>query len=299
MKNMMNLETLPTDLRFVPKKDMQSIESDFATKYAQVMPKTTLQKNLSWVSFKIMIKKLIHWLSFKYFSKYPTREETFRFYRIEESSLFKLYEALEKRATDMKVCIKYVDMTGFSEDEINGNTENLATKHAETARSDGKTLSLERELSNAGGIQGRTYDLLHLAFGHMVQWSTDDPRMLLTKEEAWAIGYRNHDKSPDIVVDMMSFYEFEAGMMAIEMLQQTLESIDLPSEEKERILQYFTDYVYCDRGYIIQHYRGNHESFQKFWKFGQPIPPRREFPKVSNFIERDPVEIGLIQDKHS
>ncbi len=130
----------------------------------------------------------------------------------------------------------------------------------------------------------------------MVQWSSDDHKLLLTKEEAWAIGYRNHEDSPDCVLDMMSLYEFEAGMQGVEALHQVLDRMTIPEDQKEKILQYFVDYVYGDRDYIIQHYRGNHESFQKFWKFGQDIPPRQTLPAVDSFIERSAVEIGLIRD---
>jgi len=270
--------TVPTDLAFVIAKDIPAIAESFISRYAQVIPVTDFQKK-SLGSAELL-----------------SREETASLYGYTRDLLFNVYGLLEAKARQSGIGIEYVDMTGFSEDTHYGNTENEATKHAETARSDGKNLLLEADLERAGGIEGRMYDLLHLAFGHMVQWSTDDSRMLLTKEQAWQIGYRNHEQSADVVIDMMSLYEFEAGMMAIEVLQETLRPILIHPREKDAILQYFVDYVYADRGYIIQHYRGNHESFQKFWKFGQPIPPRRESPEVQHFIQRTAVEVGLIKD---
>lgn len=276
----------PQDLHFVWQKDQTAIKKDFNQKYAQVVEVTDTQKRLKALPFKT--------------GEELTREETFNLYNIDEKNLFVIYEKLVKKAKASGVSIEYVDMTGFSEDDYHENEhsgDEEHQKHAETARSDGKTLLLEIDIVAAGGIQGRIYDLLHLAFGHMVQWSTEESNMLLTREEAWSIGYRNHEKSPSIVVDMMSFYEFEAGMQGVEALHQVLDEVSLSLEQKETILQYFTDYAYCDRSYIIQHYRGNHESFQKFWVFGQPIPPRQKIPHVQTFIERQAVEIGLIRDK--
>lgn len=280
---MENKITIPNDLQFVLEKNIGSIEKNFTVTYAQEIGVTSVQNRLHALPYKT--------------AEAISREDTFLLYGIYEEDLFLVYEKLEAKARAMGVSIEYIDLTGFKEDEYYENNKADEEKHAETARSDGKNLLLEKDLAKAGGIQGRMYDLLHLAFGHMVQWSTEDPHMLLTKEEAWAIGYRNHEKSPDVVLDMMSLYEFEAGMQAIEMLHKVLKEINILEDQKEKIIQYFVDYVYCDRGYIIQHYRGNHESFQKFWKFGQPIPPRREFPKVETFIERSAVEIGLIRDK--
>jgi hypothetical protein len=284
-KNIMKKDTsIPTDLNFVTEMNIDLLSFQFDEKYSQNTPVTALQK---------------YFLRNKYISAdHLTRDETFNLYMINESSLVKVYRCLEMEAVKMGIVVEYVAMSVFSEDDHYENNENQDTKHAETARSDGKNLLLEVDLKKAGGIQGRMYDLLHLAFGHMVQWSTEDPHMLLTKEQAWSIGYRNHEKSPDIVLDMMSLYEFEAGMLAIEVLRKILmKDRDIPHEEKYSIWQYFVDYVYADRGYIIQHYRGNHESFQKFWKFGQPIPLPQEFPHVECFIQRHAVEVGLIKDQ--
>jgi hypothetical protein len=254
-------------------------------RYSQIFSKTTLQQEME-------------------NSKLPTAEflsriETFEKYDIDERLLFLIYIELEKKAIASGISVEYADITGFSEDDYyeNHHAEPDHKKHAETARSDGKNLLLEKNIDKAGGIQGRMYDLMHLAFGHMVQWSSEDSKLLLTREEAWSIGYRNHETSPDRVVDMMSFYEFEAGMQGIEALRQVLDKMSIIEDQKDRILQYFIDYVYCDSSYIIQHYRGNHESFQKFWKFGQPISPRSHLPMVDTFIKRHAVEIGLIQDR--
>ena len=191
-------------------------------------------------------------------------------------------------------------MQDFSEDDYYENEfaeEVEHKKHAETARSDGKTLVLEKDLKAAGGASARMYDLMHLAFGHMVQWSTEEKNMLLTRDEAWSIGYRNHEKSPDRVLEMMSLYEFEAGMQGLEAVRQALDVSQLSEDQKERVTQYFTDYVYADRDFIIQHYRGNHNKFEKYWKFVQPIPPRQTLPEVKEFIARHAVEVGLIRDK--
>lgn len=280
-KNITN-NLIPKDLLFVINRNINAIAKSFETKYKQKFSKTSLQLRLGKLPYKTAEKL--------------TREETFNLYKIEENNLFTIYKKLEENAISMGINITYVDMTVFSEDDHYENDENKETKHAETARSDGKNLLLEQDLQKAGGIQGRMYDLLHLAFGHMVQWSTDDKNMLLKKEEAWSIGYRNHENSPDIIIDMMSLYEFEAGMMAIEVLRNTMEKINIPENQKTAIIQYLIDYVYADRGYIIQHYRGNHESFQKFWKFSQNIPERQNIPTVKRFIKRNTVEIGLIKD---
>ena len=280
-------QNIPTDLAFVWNNyNLESIDQIFTKKYAQIISETPLQA-------MFRISGLVG-------AELLTRQETFEKYGIEKSELFKIYKKLEQKALGLGVSVEYSDMTVFSEDDYFENDHSddpHHEKHTETARSDGKNLILEKDLLKAGGIQGRIYDLLHLAFGHMVQWSSSDTDLLLTKEEAWSIGYRNHDGSPDRVVDMMSYYEFEAGMQGIEALHQALDGTEMNQDQKEKILQYFVDYAYADRGYIIQHYRGNHESFQKFWKFGQPIPPRFEIPKVSRFIERHAVEIGLIRDK--
>ena len=276
---------MPKGLEFVLQKDINAIEQSYKTRYAQKFPKTNLQKVL--VARQDLATKL-------------SREETFDIYRVKEENLFVIYKILEDKAVSMGINIEYVDMTVFSEDDYYENdftNDEENEKHTETARSDGKNLLLEKDLVKAGGIQGRMYDLLHLAFGHMMQWSTNEINMLLTKEEAWEIGYRNHEESPDVVVDLMSLYEFEAGMQGIEALQQALDISNIEIDQKENILQYFVDYAYADRGYIIQHYRGNHESFQKFWEFGQDIPPRQNLPYVKEFIERHTVEIGLIHDK--
>ena len=279
--------SVPLDLHFVwTKYDPKQIAKIFGKKYAQLNTETVLQKKL-------------HMLPYTN-AQGLSREETFKLYGIDEQNLLSIYEKLEEKAKKSGVSIEYVDLTGFSEDDyyendLSGDAEN--TRHAETARSDGKHLLLEKDIKAAGRIQGRMYDLLHLAFGHMVQWSTDDAKMILTKEEAWAIGYRNHEGSADRILDLMSLYEFEAGMQGIEALRQVLDEATLSDDQKEAILQYFTDYVYADRDYIIQHYRGNHLSFQKFWKFGCAIPPRQKLPDVKSFIERSAVEIGLIRDK--
>ncbi len=280
---MKNITKIPADLEFVNERKIKNIKKDFLTVYAQDIVPTITQATLLSLPYRT--------------AEAISREETFSQYGIQEKNLFSIYEKLETKATDMGVNIEYADLTVFREDDYYENDTSEDEKHSETARSDGKNLLLEKDLAKAGGIQGRMYDLLHLAFGHMVQWSTDNSKMLLTKEEAWAIGYRNHEGSPDVVLDMMSLYEFEAGMQAIEILQRVLEESDISANQKEKIVQYFVDYVYCDRDYIIQHYRGNHESFQKFWKFAQPIPRRCEFPEVNEFIERSTVEIGLIRDK--
>ncbi len=278
---------IPTDLEFVYKAyNLENIKKNLDHRYLQVIPETNTQKTLGSTGL-ISAEKI-------------SRIETFNMYGIDEKNLFIIYSNLEQKAINNGVVVEYMDMAGFSEDDYYENDHSddpHHEKHAETARSDGKTLILEKDLTKAGGIQGRIYDLLHLAFGHMVQWSTNDTDTLLTKEEAWSIGYRNHDGSPDQVIQMMSFYEFEAGMQGIEALHQTLDESDLSKDQKEKILQYFVDYAYADRDYIIQHYRGNHESFQKFWKFAQPIPPRKDIPTVTEFIQRHAVEIGLIRDK--
>lgn len=277
-----NKTIVPKDLQFVLQKDICNIEKSMIERYAQSGDSNVIQSKI----------KELNYIGAESLSK----SETFVLYEIDEKNLFLIYEKLERKARGIGVNVEYVDMTGFSEDTYYENNENEETKHAETARSDGKNLLLEKDLQNAGGIQGRTYDLLHLAFGHLVQWSSDDKSLLLTKEEAWSIGYRNHEGSPDIVIDMMSLYEFEAGMLGLEALRQVLDNTEIYPEQKEKITQYFTDYVYADRAYIIQHYRGNHESFQKFWKFGQPVPSRQSIPNVKEFIKRHAVEIGLIQD---
>jgi hypothetical protein len=279
-------QVVPDDLQFVLKRDLPGIKKTFSETYSQKNEQTEFQENLHTLKYTT--------------AENLSREKTFDLYKIEENNLFSIYNKLEEKAKEIGVNVEYLDLTEFSEDDHynndhSGDIENK--KHAETARSDGKNLILEKELKNAGGIQGRMYDLMHLAFGHMVQWSSDDKKLLLTKEESWAIGYRNHEGSPDIVLEMMSLYEFEAGMQGIEALRQVIDEVDISKEQKERITQYFVDYVYADRDYIIQHYRGNHESFQKFWKFGQNIPPRQTLPKVEKFIKRHAVEIGLIQDK--
>jgi hypothetical protein len=277
---------LPEDLQFIKNIKIENIKELFKVRYAQPFKETRLQKE-----FKE--KKLVSALQM-------SREETFDQYGIDERLLFVIYKELERRAFKMGIEVTYEDITGFSEDEFYDNDysdDPDNESHAETARSDGKVLCLEQDLKNSNGIQGRMYDLLHLAFGHMIQWSSDDDRLLLTKEQSWSVGYRNHDRSPDKVVDLVSLYEFEAGMQGVEALRQELDDIDIPAEQKEAIIQFFTDYAYCDRDYIIQHYRGNHESFQKFWFFGQEIPPRQSLPKVRTFIQRHSVELGLIQDK--
>ncbi len=276
---------VPVDLLFVwDKYNLKTIADTFAVRYSQTFPKTALQQELE--NLKLPTAEFL------------SRAETFEKYGIDERLLFLVYTELEKKAIEAGVSVEYSDITGFSEDDFyeNHHVEPDHKKHAETARSDGKNLLLEISLEKAGGIQGRLYDLMHLTFGHMVQWSSEDSKLLLTREEAWSIGYRNHETSPDRVVDMMSFYEFEAGMQGIEALRQVLDRMNILEEQKDRILQYFVDYVYCDSSYIIQHYRGNHQSFQKFWKFGQPIPPRGHLPNVEGFIKRHAVEIGLIQD---
>lgn len=276
---------IPEDLRFVwDKYDPKIIAENFKHAYAQVFPETMLQHRLSRFA-KNAAEKI-------------TKKETFALYGVREEYLYMLYEKLETMAIESGIIVNYSDMIVFVEDDYYGNDhEEDHVSHAETARSDGKVLLLEKDIEKAGGIQGRTYDLLHLAFGHMIQWSTEDPVALLTREESWSIGYRNHEKSPDRILDMMSLYEFEAGMQGVEALRIVIDKCDIPEGQKEGIIQYFVDYVYCDRDYIIQHYRGNHESFQKFWKFGMPIPPRKALPVVSEFIKRHTVEIGLIQDK--
>jgi len=286
MKSIQN-QNVPSDLLFVwDKYNLKTIADNFAVRYAQTFPKTALQQELE--NLKLPTAEFL------------SRAETFAKYNIDERLLFLAYVELEKKAIESGVSIAYADITGFSEDDFyeNHHVEPDHKKHAETARSDGKNLLLEQNLEKAGGTQGRMYDLMHLAFGHMVQWSSEDQKMLLTREEAWSIGYRNHEKSPDRVVDMMSFYEFEAGMQGVEALRQVLDRMNIIEDQKERILQYFVDYVYCDSAYIIQHYRGNHQSFQKFWKFGQPIPQRGHVPHVDTFIKRHAVEIGLIRDKN-
>lgn len=279
---------VPQDLHFVWQRDQMAIEKDFKQKYAQTVKTTSTQNRFKGLPFKT--------------AEQLTRDETFNLYSIDEKNLFVVYEKLVEKAKASGVTIEYVDMTMFSEDDYHDNDHSYDKdheKHAETARSDGKTLLLEIDLVAAGGIQGRIYDLLHLAFGHMVQWSTDDGSTLFTREEAWSLGYRNHEQSPKTIVDIMSLYEFEGGMQGVEALHQTLDDsrLSLDQDQREAILQYFVDYAYCDKDYIIQHYRGNHESFQKFWGFGKPIPPRRNIPAVKEFIERTAVEIGLIRDK--
>jgi hypothetical protein len=286
-KNPLSTENILSELSFVWKKyNLKTITKIFAKRYAQNIPKTTLQLQLE--NMKLLTAESL------------SKEDTLKHYDIDEHNLFLVYEALEKKARVSGIDIEYADISTFSEDEYYKNEhadDPEHVKHAETARSDGKILLLEKDIEKAGGITGRMYDLLHLAFGHMVQWSSNDTAMLLTREESWAIGYRNHDTSPDRVIDMMSFYELEAGMQGVEALRQILDGMTFSEDQKERITQYFANYVYCDSSYIIQHYRGNHESFQKFWKFGQPIPPRIPLPIVENFIQRHAVEIGLIRDK--
>jgi len=265
------------------KYNLEQISKSFDKKYAQIISETKTQNELRGFNLPN--------------AEFFTRTQTFEKYIIDERLLFLVYTKLEKKAIELGVIVEYADMSGFSEDDLyeNNQIETDHKKHAETARSDGKTLLLEKNLENAGGIQGRIYDLMHLAFGHMIQWSSEDSKLLLYRQEAWSIGYRNHATSPDIVIDMMSFYEFEAGMQGIEILHEVLDSMNISQDQKERILQYFIDYAYCDRSYIIQHYRGNHEPFQKFWKFGQAISPRESIPLIEEFIKRHTVEIGLIQ----
>lgn len=278
------------DLLFVKNKyNLQEIEKTFKEKYKQTTPKISIQNE-----FKE--KTLLN-------AEFLTREETFNKYHIQEEILFEVHKKLEEKAKKSGIDIQYIDMAWFSEDDFYENkdihTDKEHKKHAETARSDGEVLLLEKNLSNAGGIQGRIYDLMHLAFGHMIQWSNTDTHLLLNKEEAWSIGYRNHEDSPKAVIDMMSHYEFEAGMLGVEALHQVLDTMDIDNNQKNNILQYFVDYAYCDRSYIIQHYRGNYKSFQTFWNFGRDIPPRQDLPFVTKFIKRHAVEIGLIQDNHS
>ncbi len=92
-----------------------------------------------------------------------TREETFSEYGIKEAYLFEVYALLEQKAIKNGVTVEYANLTTFSEDDFYKNYTDDEThqKHAETARSDGKTLLLEESLKDAGGIQGRLYDLIH------------------------------------------------------------------------------------------------------------------------------------------
>lgn len=279
----MNKETIKK-LDFVWKKyTLTDIEVVFAEKYQQRYRQTDFQKELKFIENPLRL--LPH--------------EVFLTYKIDETILYELYGYLEKRAIKSGIDIHYVDMSQFSEDvfyenDHEGDLEH--ENHAETARSDGQELLLEKDLKKIGGIQGRIYDLIHLAFGHMIQWSVDGDELLLTREEAWNIGYRNHDVSPDSVLDMVRLYEFEAGMMGVQAIRRELDIMQISEQVKDRIIQYFTDYVYCDRDYIIQHYRGNHKAFQSFWKFGNDVPKQQKVVAVDTFIKRHVVELGLIKD---
>lgn len=274
---------LPKDLEFVyTDLDMEQKRGYLGLMAKQWKPRTEFQKQIENIP-----------LSGKQIKEYLPE------YGITEKDLFAAFEKLEQKTKQMGIDVEYVDMSGFSEDVYYGNEfEDPEHRiHAETARSNGKTLFLEKDLEKAGNIPGRMYDLMHLSFGHMVQWSTDDPKALLTKDQAWSVGYRNHDESPDRVLELVQLYEFEAGLMGINMLQKELKNVDLPDQTKEGILQYFTDYVYTDGKFITGHYRGNKDSFESHFKPGQDIPSEFEEYTLSNLIERETMELGLIKDQ--
>ncbi len=216
-------------------------------------------------------------------------------YGIDQSDLHAAYKELEKMAIEAGIDLEYQDLTGFSEDEFYGNDVDEEEKHAETARSDGKKLIMEQNLEMAEGIEGRLYDLMHVGFGHMVQWSCDDDNLLLDSEKAWAIGYRNHDESPDEVLEVVKMYEFEGGILGIQKLKEALTKTNIGEEDQEMIVQYFTDLATADREFIMSHYRGNHDPLSSFWNVGNLIPDTFQFPETA-FIQRESVELGVIRE---
>ncbi len=218
-------------------------------------------------------------------------------YNIKEVDLHKTYTILENMAGDLGINLEYSDLSKFIEDEHYGNEVEEEDKHAETARSDGKTLLMEQRLELAEGIEGRLYDLMHVGFGHMVQWSSNSDSMILGAEEAWAIGYRNHDVSPDQVLELVKLYEFEGGVLGIQKLKEALEQTDLEDVVKVNITQFFTDLASADREFIMGHYRGSHEPLSAFWTVGNTRPDDFKFPEV-DFKQRDFVELGVIRELH-
>ncbi len=273
---------LPEDLDFINALDVTATSKVLIEKFAQQNPQTAFQRSMK---TKVFSGKKVH--------------EYIKEYGINEKTLMTVYSRLEKQARENGIIVEYLDLSQFEEDEFYENElVSNKEKHAETARSDGKTLVLEKDIERAGGIPGRMYDLLHLAYGHMVQWSTIDSRALLTKEEAWAIGYRNHEGSPDKVLALMAQYELEAGMSGVSALTKMLVDMnEISGMEKEAIIQYFTDYVYADSAYIIQHYRGNRHKFEEYFQAGREVPPLYQALTVPEYIKRQTVEIGLIRDK--
>lgn len=282
MNEKIQQQNIPQDLAFIRDFDIAQARKIIEKKFEQTFPASEFQLSLKDKKFTGKVREYI------------------REYGIEEKNLFTIYEKLESQARESGIEIEYTDLSGFSEDDFYENIfdDEDHEKHAETARSDGKVLLLEKDIERAGSIVGRMYDLLHLAYGHMVQWSTTDNNALLTKEEAWAIGYRNHEGSPDKILDLMALYELEAGMMGVNALMRALADIDgISKVEKDAIIQYFTDYVYADSKYIIQHYRGNREKFEKYFTAGNDVPPLYKEYDVPEYIKRQTVEIGLIRDK--
>jgi hypothetical protein len=280
-KENINSVNLPADLLFIWSLNISALKRNLQQKYTQRIPKTPFQTSLKNRSFSGQIREYL------------------KEYGLEEEMLFGVYERLEQKARENGIIVEYIDLSNFIEDEYYKNEpDSTYIRHAETARSDGKTLFLEKDLEKSGGIAGRMYDLIHLAFGHIVQWSTVDTDALLAKEQAWNIGYRNHEKSPDVVLDLMQLYELEAGMMGVNALMATLKNIpELSSEEKEAIIQYFTDYVYTDNKFIIQHYKGGKNKFEHYFLPGQDVPPEYESLVVPTYIKRHAVEIGLLKDQ--
>ena len=272
---------LTPDLAFVAQLDRRALRKRLSKKYERPQKdRTAFQKEMAGVTFKLE-------------QPIASRIEQ---YGISEQTIHVLYDAVEKRAREIGIQLEYWDLTGLVEDVLYKNDVDANETHSETARSDGKWLFLEQDLVKTGGIISRLYNLLHVGFGHMTQWSTTDPDMAFTKEQAWALGYRNHDKSPESVLEAMQVYEFEAGMVGIIALQQIGASLpNITPEELERVVQFFTDFTHADNQFIIDHYRGKKSKVESYFIPGQTPPRLLTAPKIPAYLQRGVVEIGFIQ----
>jgi len=211
-------------------------------------------------------------------------------YRLSPDACERLLSLVESQARSQGVELEYSDDISRSTGRVP-----LDNGYEETAQTDGQALWIHCDGSRTDTL-GRIEIIAHFALGHFLQWSGDDPSLMLDPEEAWTIGWPDPCGLHPRVKSLWGLYEVEALMLTVEGLRRALRGLDISPDQRERLLQNFTDSAFANLDFIEAYIRGLRGSFNAAWRFGRPIPAPRHYPSV-NPIKRHSLELGLTRSR--
>jgi hypothetical protein len=235
----------------------------------------------------------------KIIKKYMKTKHIKNRYKVSEEELQELFKALCREAEAMGVNIHLTDLSHVKEVEVFAEDLLVEAKddHNETAVSDGKNIFLHVRTEEQGGVMGQIYDLLHIAFGHMLQWASDmSGGLQFFGNFAYEVGTPFFLGASDRQLEIVRLYEREAGVLALNCLRKILSKENL--ENQDALLRLFSDYAGTDLWYIIDYYReGLERSFFDNWRFGsgqELLKEKIKKPSKLDFIAREVKAVPLI-----